>query len=197
MNISYDAIKQISRAKGYQFNERGDFDLNLVGIRNLRDLQANTFNDVFCVAFRDNNKPVLLTFACTTDPGTYYRLNPANVQGTAILPAEQYLGLWKLGKHKGKYDALVQRQPTVFIRDSTRDDKLDLNARTGARELIGLNCHRARPDGTSKLVDKWSAGCQVLANSADFDQLMQLAKYAAQVYGDSFNYTLFESSDFE
>jgi hypothetical protein len=60
-----------------------------------------------------------------------------------------------------------------------------------------LNCHRARAQGTSTQVDKWSAGCQVLANSDDFDQLMKLAKYAAKHYGDSFTYTLFESTDFE
>ena len=197
MNLSYEAVKQICRAKGYQFSERGDFDLNLVGIRNLRDVHSNSFNDVFCVAFKNNAQPVLLQYACTTDPGTFYRLNPANVQGTAILPPEQYPGMWKLGKHKGQYEALVQRQPTVFIRDSNRDANLDLNARRGHRELIGLNCHRARADGTSKQVDKWSAGCQVIANSANFDELMRLAKYAASVYGDYFTYTLLESTDFE
>jgi hypothetical protein len=197
MQLSYDAIKQISRAKGYTFSERGDFDLNLVGIRNMRDLNANSFNDVFCIAFKDQGQPVLLQYACTTDPGTYYRLNPANVQGTAILPPDQYPGMWKLGKHKGQYEALVQRHPTVFIRDNNRDAQLDLNARRGHRELIGLNCHRARADGTSKQVDRWSAGCQVIANSGDFDQLMRLAKYAANIYGDSFGYTLFESTDFE
>ncbi len=197
MQLSYELIKQISRAKGYRFFEGGDFNLNLIGIRNTRDLHANTFNDVFCVAFTDNGKQVLLQYACTTDPGTYYRENPANVQGTAILPANQYFGLWRLGWHKGQYEALVQTSPTVFIRDNNRDGKLDLDARTGHRELIGLNCHRARLDGTSTQVDKWSAGCQVIASSKDFDQLMRLAKYAADIYGNGFTYTLFEDKDFE
>jgi hypothetical protein len=195
-HLSYEAIKQISRAKGYKFFE-GDFNLNLVGIRNMRDVQANTFNDLFCVAFQDKGQPVLRVYPCTTDPGTYYRVSPANVQGTAILPAGQHFGLWKVGLHQGKYEALVQRTPTVPIRDNNRDASLDLNARTGHRELIGLNCHRARADGTSKQVDKWSAGCQVIANSADFDELMRLAKYAASVYGNGFTYTLFESTEFE
>lgn len=195
-NLSYEAIKQICRAKGYQFFE-GDFNLNLVGVRNMRDPQANTFNDLFCVAFTDNGKPVLLQYACTTDPGTYYRLNPANVQGTAILPPEQYFGLWKIGKHQGKYEALVQRQPTVVIRDNNRDPLLNFDSRTGVRELIGLNCHRARADGESKLVDKWSAGCQVIANADDFAELMRIARHAATLYGNGFTYTLFESNDFE
>jgi hypothetical protein len=195
-HLSYEAIKQICRAKGYQFFE-GDFNLNLVGIRNMRDVQANTFNDLFCVAFTDEGQPVLRVFACTTDPGTFYRLNPANVQGTAILPPEQYPALWKIGLHQGKYEALVQRTPTVVIRDNNRDAKLDLNARIGHRELIGLNCHRARADGKSNQVDKWSAGCQVIADSRDFDELMRLARYAAHLYGPHFTYTLFESTDFE
>lgn len=197
MNLSYESLKQICRAKGFRFFEGGDYNLNLIGIRNVRDVQANTFNDVFCVAFMEHGKPVLLQYACTTDPGTYYRLNPANVHGTAILPPEQYLGLWKIGKHKGQYDALVQATPTAVIRDSNRDPNLDLNARTGVRELIGLNCHRARPDGTSKQVDKWSAGCQVIANSNDFAQLMNLAKLAANIHGNGFTYTLLESHNFE
>jgi hypothetical protein len=196
-NVSYEAIKQVCRAKGLNFFETGDFNVNLVGIRNMRDLQANTFNDVFCIAFKKEGESVLLQYPCTTDPGTYYRLNPINVNGTAILPAGQYFGLWKIGMHQGKYEALVQRLPTVVIRDNNRDANLDLKARTGASEFIGLNCHRASPTGTSKQVDKWSAGCQVLANNADFDQLMKLVKYAAKHYGNSFTYTLLESTDFE
>ncbi len=195
-HLSYEAIKQISRAKGYKFFE-GEFNLNLVGIRNMRDVQANTFNDLFCVAFQDKGQPVLRVYPCTTDPGTYYRLNPANVQGTAILPPEQYFGLWQIGKHQGKYEALVQRAATVVIRDNNRDPLLNFDSRTGVRELIGLNCHRARAGGTSTQVDKWSAGCQVIANSADFDELMRLVKYAASKYGNGFTYTLFESTDFE
>lgn len=196
-HLSYEAVKQISRAKGYNFFENGDYNINLIGTRNMRDVQANTFNDLFCIAFTKNGEQILLQYPCTTDPGTYYRLNPANVQGTAILPAGQYFGLWKVGMHQGKYEALVQRLPTVVIRDNNRDANLDLNARTGVRELIGLNCHRASATGTSKQVDKWSAGCQVLANNADFDQLMKLANYAAKHYGNGFTYTLFESTDFE
>lgn len=196
-NLSYEAIKQISRAKGYKFFEGGDYNLNLIGIRNMRDVQANTFNDVFCVAFLEQGKQVLLQYACTTDPGTYYRLNPANVNGTAILPPEQHFGLWQLGKHQGKYDALVQRAATVVIRDDNRDPLLNFDSRTGVRELLGLNCHRARADGTSTQVDKWSAGCQVIANSNDFAQLISLAKFAAKIHGNGFTYTLFESTDFE
>lgn len=195
-HLSYEAVKQISRAKGYKFFE-GEFNLNLVGIRNVRDLQANTFNDLFCVAFMDQGQPVLLQYACTTDPGTYYRTNPIHAQGTAILPPEQYLGLWRIGLHQGRYDALVQNVKTVGIRDNNRDAYLDLNARTGLRELIGINCHRARADGVSKQVDKWSAGCQVIASSAHFDELMGLCKYSATRYGNVFSYTLFESTDFE
>lgn len=196
-HLSYEAIKQISRAKGYTFFEGSDYNVNLVGIRNMRDVHANTFNDVFCVAFLDQGQPVLLQYACTTDPGTFYRNNPINVQGTAILPPEQYRGLWRIGKHQGKYEALVQSTPTVVIRDNNRDANLDLNARIGVRELIGINCHRARSDGTSKQVDKWSAGCQVIANSAHFDELMNIVRYAASIHGNSFTYTLFESHDFE
>lgn len=195
-HLSYDAIKQICRAKGFRFFEAGDYNLNLVGIRNTRDLHANTFNDLFCVAFQVRGQTKLLQYACTTDPGIYYRQNPINVNGTAILPPGQYPGMWEIGKHQGQYPALVQRIPVTVIRDRNRDASLNLNATTDTG-LFGINCHRAREHGTSTQVDKWSAGCQVIANGGHFAELMQCAQRAAQIHGNSFTYTLFESHEFE
>lgn len=196
MQLSYELLKQISRAKGYRFFEGGDYNLNLIGIRNMRDVQANTFNDVFCVAFQVRGQQKLLQYACTTDPGIYYRQNPINTKGTAILPAGQHLGLWKVGKHLGQYVALVQNVAVTVIRDPNADKTLDFTNGTETG-LFGINCHRAREHGTSVQVDKWSAGCQVLASGADFGELMQHATRAAEIYGNSFTYTLFESTDFE
>lgn len=195
-HLSYDAIKQICRAKGFRFFEAGDYNLNLVGIRNTRDLHANTFNDLFCVAFQVRGQTKLLQYACTTDPGIYYRQNPINVNGTAILPAGQHRNLWKIGKHLGQYVALVQNAAVTVIRDPNADKTLDFanGTETG---YFGINCHRAREHGTSVQVDKWSAGCQVLASGADFGELMSYATRAAEIYGNSFTYTLFESHEFE
>jgi len=61
--------------------------------------------------------------------------------------------------------------------------------------IYGINIHRASSTGTSVQIDKWSAGCQVIANNKNFDKLMEVANKAAKVWGKSFTYTLIESKD--
>ncbi len=195
MQISYELLKQALLRKGFTFFE-GNFNLNLIGIRNANDPQANTFNDVFCVAYQDSGVSQLLEFNCTTDAGVYYRTHPANVNGTAILPLGQQRGMWKVGSHQGKYEALVQATPVKVIRDPNADAELDFSGAT-EQGMFGINCHRALPQGVTERVDNWSAGCQVIADANDFNRLMGLAKIAANRYGNSFTYTLLSSTDFE
>lgn len=192
---TYEKVKAVLLEKGFKFFEGANYNLNLIGVRNTFDQDANTFNDLFLVAFRVNGHAQLLQFACTTDPGTYYRENPANVKGTGILPLGQHLGLWKLGLHKNQYPALVQANPVALIRDNNQDAHLDLDAPLAAPEMAGINCHHGADNGVSKIVGKWSAGCQVLASAAHHAQLIGLANKAASIYGDGFSYTLIEDKD--
>lgn len=194
MQVRFGQLQQAIIAKGYRFFDAGDYNLNLIGVRNTRNLNSNEFNDRLCVAFRVDGRPMLFTFGCTTDPGVYYRQHPANVNGTAILTVGQHFGLWQIGKHQGKYEALVQRAPVTVIRDRNADASLDFTGQLDTG-MFGINCHRANPQGTSKQVDRWSAGCQVLANSDDFTLLMALANKAAALWGNGFTYTLIEDTD--
>lgn len=181
------------KALGYRWFEGGDYNLNIVGIR-CRDTHANTFNDFLCVAFTVNGQPHFYAFAASTDPGTYYRENPANVDGTAILTTGQHRSLWKLGTHRGRYKALVQRSPVNVYRDNNRDQKININEVSGAG-WFGINCHRANPLKTSLYVDKWGAGCQVLANPQDFDLLMALCEQSRARFSNGFTYTLINETD--
>jgi hypothetical protein len=61
--------------------------------------------------------------------------------------------------------------------------------------IYGINIHRASATGTSTQIDKWSAGCQVIANNQNFDKLMELANKSKDKWGNSFTYTLIESKD--
>lgn len=194
MRVDFDSLRRAVLNKGFLFFERGDYNLNLVGIRNTLEPHANSFNDLFCAAYYLAGVPIISIFDCTTDPGTYYRENPLSVRGTAILPPGQYAGLWRIGQHQGKYEALVQQRPVAVWRDSNRDAQLDFG---GEQEngLFGINCHRATAAGTSRQVDKWSAGCQVLASSQDFAVLMSLARLSATHWGNNFTYTLLEDTD--
>lgn len=168
---------------------KGEYNLNLIGIRN-HDQDANTFNDVLVVMYDLDRKVVMHTFPLTTDPGVYYRENPLNVDGTAVLVPGHYPGCWQLGTHQGKYHALVQRGNMAVFRDNNADQAIDTDPDSVETGLFGINLHRASANHSSLRVDRWSAGCQVLANPADFDLVMALANKSALAYGQRFSYTL-------
>ena len=190
--MDFDTIKSAIIKKHYPFFERGDFNINLVGLRS-SDLTSNRFNDHFFILFYIKTKPVFYRFDCTTDPGVYYRNNPLNLDGTAILKPGHYKGLWSIGRHRGQYKALVQTGPAQFYRDNNKDNELNLNNLHSG--FIGLNCHRAFEHGKSQTVNKWSAGCQVIADPKKFNVLMQICSISAKKYGNSFSYTLLNEAD--
>jgi len=187
--VKYKELKELVVAAGYRFFDTGAYNLNIVGVRTAGD-GCNTFNDFIHVAFKDREGVACcLTFPATTDPGTDYRVNPLNPKGTGIMAPGQHRGLFSLGLHKGQ-PALVQVKPVNVYRDNNRDAVLDMDATTIENTRGGFNLHRSRKNGTSTVVGKWSAGCQVLASSYDMDIVIALASKAATLYGDSFTYTL-------
>lgn len=187
LNLRYGQLQTAMIRQGHRFFEQGDYNLNLIGVRS-RDLHSNAFNDALAVAYRINTRPVCHVFACTTDPGLYWREKPAHVDGTAVVKPGQYQGLWEIGQHQGKYPALVQKAPVTVWRDNDGDSQLTPgNEQTG---VFGINCHKAGK--RSRRVNKWSAGCQVLADELDFNLLMALCQKSAAAWGNSFTYTLLE-----
>lgn len=191
--LTFKAIKQAMKQQGHAFFETGDNNLNLVGIR-ASDLNSNAFNDVLAVLYYQNGRETMHLFDCTTDPGLFWRENPAHTAGTAIMKPGQYRGLWHIGTHRGQYFALKQKCAADFYRDNNRDETLNLNGPVH-NAIIGANCHRASAVNKSTQVNKWSAGCQVLANPNDFNLLMALCEIARHQYGNSFSYTLLNEAD--
>ena len=192
--MNYYGLKKAIEGKGLRFFNSGSFNLNLIGVRTTDD-GANTFNDLFYIAFRDGTGVArALGFNITTDPGTDYRVNPLNEKGTGIIAPGQHRGAWAIGKHKGE-PALVQVKPMAVFRDNDKNDVLDFDPSTVESVLGGFNCHKASKTGTSLTVGKWSAGCQVFANCHDHDVLLALCERAASLYGNSFTYTLITSDD--
>ena len=49
--------------------------------------------------------------------------------------------------------------------------------------------------GKSTRVDKWSAGCQVIADNDDWHTFLDICQTAREIHGNSFSYTLLESKD--
>lgn len=188
-------IVDVMRSKDYQiFENPSGHDLNLVGIRSSGS-RANEFDDWLTVFYWYDGIWNLFAFPATTDPGTFYRENPINVRGTAIMKPGQYRRAYQVGKHKG-YKALQQTGPITVYRDNDQDEELDT---TGADEDLGLhavNIHRANRERASTRVEKWSAGCQVMQDPDHFDFFMALCERGKNKFGNSFTYTLLESEDF-
>lgn len=189
---TYQALMALMLSLGFVFRDEGNYALNIIGVRAASD-QPNTFNDYLLVAFRVFGVEQVLCFPCTTDPGLFYRNNPANVAGTAFVKRGQYPGLWKLGLHQGKYPALVQARKVVVWRDANKDGKFDQAQQQEG--LFGINLHRASENNLSTLVDKWSAGCQVMPCPLEFKIFIQLCAKAAELHGNDFTYTLLEEAD--
>jgi hypothetical protein len=184
-------IQAVLQKKGYRIFLR-PFELNIVGVRS-DSVKPNSFDDTIYVFFNNSEgKLIEHKFSATTDPGTYWLKNPMNPQGTAILKEGQYLNSYGIGLHRGKYMALVQKRPVTVLRDYDRDAVLDfLNGRPDTG-LFGINIHRASENGTTRVVEHYSAGCQVFANVTEYLLFMNLCERHKQLYGNAFTYTLID-----
>ena len=184
-------IQTVLQKKGYRIFLR-PFELNIVGVRS-DSTRPNAFDDTIYVFFNNSEgKLVEHKFQATTDPGTYWLKNPMNPQGTAILKEGQYLNTYGLGLHRGKYMALVQKRPVTVLRDYDRNAVLDFLNGKPDTGLFGINIHRASESGTTKVVEHYSAGCQVFANATDYLLFMTLCERHKQLYGNQFTYTLID-----
>ena len=197
-----EQIETAVKAKGYKWFEdpsNKGYDVNIVGVRNnkTKGRVTNAFDDHITISYKLDGEWYFECFKCTTDPGTHWVENIMREEGVAILKPGQYRGSHKLRLHQGKYMALGQQKPVKVYRDNNRDGKYDLIEESVQEGLFGINIHRAtgRSGGTSTRVDKWSAGCQVIANNDDWHCFLDICMTAREIWGNSFTYTLIESKD--
>lgn len=182
-------IKSILKQNGYALYTE-PYRLNIVGLRS-ESIVPNRFDDEIHVFYAKSDGPWNYhIWPATTDPGTFWLNNPVYEQGTAILTQGQYQNSYAIGKHKGLYEALVQTKPVTVIRDYDRDALLDFYNGEKQTGNFGINIHRAESSGTTKLINKYSAGCQVFQNAHDFEQFMTLCEQHRKLYGNSFTYAL-------
>jgi hypothetical protein len=188
--LLFDALKSRGHATFTEKAGESAPNLNIIGLR-AKPGTPNTFDDLICFLWQERGIWHLESWAATTDPGTYWLQNPMRVDGTAILCPGQYRGCWALGLHKGQYPALVQAKPDSFAvwRDGDKSVLPNFGG-TVYHDAGGINMHHA---GEASLkVDKWSAGCQVFARTADYARAMDLVSQSAAAYGPKFSYTLLD-----
>tara|TARA_R110000824_G_scaffold14820_5_gene62720 strand:+ start:2309 stop:2926 length:618 start_codon:yes stop_codon:yes gene_type:complete len=199
MKYSVDHIRRALEGKGYKFFESGDYNVNIVGIRNSETANkvTNKFDDTITVSYKIGDKWMYHEFDCTTDPGTHWVENVINDKGVAILKPGQYKSSHKIRKHGGRYEALGQQKPVTLYRDNNRDNLYNLNQENLDTGLFGINIHRATKYAGKKSsqIDKWSAGCQVIADNDDWTKFMKIMRKARAEWSNNFTYTLVESKD--
>ena len=193
--VSKADFSKILVNKGYVYFNKGKYNLNIIGVRRADTKVTNQFDDYIVVEYIDMyGIKTREVFAATTDPGLSSITNPISSKGCAILAPGQYRSCWKLGYHKGKYEAIVQYKPVKVYRDNNKDKVYDFDSKTIEEGIFGINIHKAGDNST--IVNGWSAGCQVLARRKDFDKLMKLAHYQiSQGHGKLFTYTLINEED--
>jgi hypothetical protein len=210
LKFTREQIEQtIKRMTNYQWFEKGNYNLNIVGIRNSSTGTevTNKFDDKITLSYKTGEtydiKGNILTpgiwqfhsYDCTTDPGTHWVENIMRKDGVAILKPGQYRGSHIIRKHQGRYEALGQDRPVKVYRDDNRDQWYNLYEDSVQEGNFGINIHRATKYAgkKSKQVDKWSAGCQVIASNDDWKEFMSICRKARDVWGNRFTYTLLQS----
>ena len=189
-------IIEAVRKHGFVIFDKKDFDLNIIGVRNLSSRRGNVFDDEIHIIYRERGFWVHEYGKATTEPGRYYLIKKDyRKDGVAILKCPQQIrGGYILGPHgKTGYEALVQRRaPVTVIRDPNMDGELDYDGLEDTG-YFGINIHRAslRGDGVTEKVGVWSAGCQVWQDVKDFERMLELCKLQVKHTGyKTFTYTL-------
>ena len=188
-----DQIRSTFVSLNYAFFDRGDYNLNIIGVRNSSGA-ADKFDDTMNVMYKIDGEWVVDTYVITTEPGPRILRRPINQKGTAILVPDQYVGTYIIGTHK-TYTALVQRGGTVKVwRDDNRDSIADY---TGDHDegWYGINIHKHAGADDRENTGGVSAGCQVFQSSKDFHEFMETCDVSRDKWGNSFTYTLIEEND--
>lgn len=188
-DVTWDGLKGILDSEG--LSNQINFDqYNLVGIRNRLSTKkkfVNRFTDVVFLMSPQREKKVKY-FPATTVPGPFYLINPfrnyyiatgskdvVNPKGLAIVQPGVYK--FKIGKHRGQYEALLQSENIKLQRFQPIDDpaKATFDTYSPGKEengKYGINIHRGLRSGDTPTIDSYSAGCIVLKNSSDLREIL-------------------------
>ena len=186
-------IKIVKNGGGEVFEQDGY--INLCGVRN--NATNDTFNDTLYIYWKDSTDgkfKCVKTSGFTTKPGKRSVLNESggiNEAGVAIVKEGWHKECWHIGWHNRKskngheafrQDADVTR-PITITRDKSQfgqKGKYELRIFTNTTQsgFYGVNLHRSG-DQSSPTVNGWSEGCQVFQKISEFNELMGMAKIAA------------------
>ena len=212
--VTVDRVIAAMQKKNYSFNANTTFGknkLNVVGVREVRttspELGSKSFNSTstnyftdYIVMFYYDSKGLRQERIGwqTTAPGLTYEASKFGGTGRTIMIQEgQYKDAYTRGLHQGKVDTLVQAKLMNYHRDESLNTQYNsVNIITG---VFGTNIH---PSGnysnndSKKLINNWSAGCQVFRSYDDYLWMMQAVRNQIEVTNYKFfTYTLLNFKD--
>jgi hypothetical protein len=178
------------------------YSVTLGGIRT-KDKKSGKFNDfLFASMFTPGGGIMSVVIEGTVDAGHYYRMNPVNVHGTAIIQdGKQYMGVYRYENpkknkkqhgHKGQ-EAFSQIKPMDYWRDDNRDPNIDREGDTHT-ENARTNGHDMGEVGAE--VNRWSAGCWG-SIAKNMELLYSMAELQIENgVGDTFSYAMLHENMF-
>lgn len=205
-------IEQIRAAmlkKGYVFFEKGDYNLNLIAVRE-NDIFENTFSDTFYCIFKKAGVWQTIEMEWTTLAGTLGHGGEKNpltgaetgtgVDGVAIIIPNQYRGVYKfVDTYIGflSYPYFMQVKNMDYWRDNDRNG-LITKGKVYTGNYATLLHRMTNNNVNSKQVNSqyvaWSQGCNG-APEPQFRKLLRPVREAIKLYGNSFTYTILEAKD--
>ena len=75
-----EQIEATMASKGYKYFTGGDYDVNIIGVRNseTKNRVTNAFDDCITLSYKIEGEWQFHCFKCTTDPGTHWVENVIN-----------------------------------------------------------------------------------------------------------------------
>jgi hypothetical protein len=204
--VTVDRVIAAMQKKNYSFYANTTFGknkLNIVGVREVNKAfnspSTNFFTDYIVMFYYDDKglRPERIGWQ-TTAPGLTYEASKFGGAGRTIMMQEgQYKDSYTRGLHQGKIDTLVQAKSMNYHRDESLNAQYNsVNITTG---IFGTNIH---PSGnysnsdSNKLINNWSAGCQVFRSYDDYLWMMQAVRNQTEKTNYKFfNYTLLNIKD--
>jgi hypothetical protein len=204
--ITVDRVIAAMQKKNYSFYTNtayGKNKLNIVGVRAINKAfnspVSNYFTDYVVMFYYDDKGLRLERIGWqTTAPGLTYEASKFGGAGRTIMMQEgQYKDSYVRGLHLGKIDTLVQAKSMNYHRDESLNAQYNsVNITTG---IFGTNIHPSGNYGNSdpnKLINNWSAGCQVFRSYDDYLWMMQAVRNQTEKTNYKlFTYTLLNFKD--
>jgi hypothetical protein len=190
-----DNIQKIQWLKdNYNQNNYKISEINLIGIRDSNNQEKDVINDY--LGFWSEDK----FFICkgTTEPGVYWVKDKTerNKQGTFHLLEGFHEAIWCFGTHKG-YEALTNTYPYCKPTKGWRDANYDFTKNDKdiiVCDYFGINFHRMHPLQIVDKIGKYSAGCQVVQDSKNFEYIKSCLKNTKMYHLNNkvtYNYMLY------